>query len=191
MTQAFTWIVGILALIFGAVATTPTVTQNASRTTQNIQLPPPAAKVVSDKDYDHLWTDIVAQAVVVPPEVPTFRPPDHVTNRPEGPEVASLRTAAWNAVFATWTGWNGTPKKLPDWCGKGPAGQLIVVFYDLVVQKVTGGTYRGLAVILNGVTGPSTSVVEMRNGGPQGKPAKKGYEAYTTIPCPPPFSPAY
>ncbi len=128
----------------------------------------------------------LAKQVVVPNGVPGFPAPDHVKNRPEGPYVSALRTAAWNTVYKLWAG-----GRKPDWCGKRDDGTLLIVFYQAVVQKTSGGIYQGLAVLLNGVTGPSTSVVSIK-AGEDGRPRGNTYQAYNPETCPPgPVMPAF
>lgn len=125
--------------------------------------------------------------VYLPPEVPGFDPPDHISNHPRGDYQATVKKAVWNMVFTEWAT-NGRP---PDWCGQRESdGAVAVVFYKLIVKKTTGGLYKGLAIVLNGNTGPSTAEWGIQLNG-DGRPKNGSMKGFETYPCPPPFKPAY
>lgn len=112
--------------------------------------------------------------------------PDHIGNHPRGDVTSQLKTDAWKVAMAAWFG--GQP---PDWCGERHDGVKLVVYYSLGILRSTGkGIHRGLALILNGQSGSSTSIWDIRANS-DGSPRGNGMDGFTKIPCPPPFSPAY
>ena len=135
--------------------------------------------------------------VVIPPGI--AHPPEHLVNHPGGQYLSKLKSLAWVAVFEAWYDGTTNGGKKPDWCGRRPEDNaLLVVYYSVqVVTKIPGKVYQGFGVIVNqGGQHLSTVLIKLNppaNGGPPTSNNSSGNDFEQFVPfdpsmCPPPPS---
>jgi hypothetical protein len=140
----------------------------------------PVVEPLSDTVAELLWSPVLAKQVIIPAPLAGTPPvADHVARDHADPLNVAAKTAAWVQVFNLLQ----TGRK-PDFCGKRDRdGTWILVFFDEVVSKTTGGRWPGIGVVLNRAN--PTAIYNFRRSPSGGIKGSGSDSEWVQHPCPP------